>query len=439
MGNVFRRSLALAILGALLAVSFVSALAQSEPEQTQLVYVLPITGTIDEGLAAYVVRTVKDASDRGADALLIEINTFGGRVDSATEIRDTLIDANFPVVAFVTDRAWSAGALIALSAEKIAMAPGASIGAAEPEPTSPKTVSAIRGEFEAAAEQYDRDAQLAAAMVDRNIVIEGVTERGEILTLSARRAHELNFIDFIGSNRDEVLTHFGFATVTTEELAPNWAERVARFLSDPSVSSLLLSIGFLGLLAEITTPGWGVPGTAGVLALALFFGARLIIGLAGLEIVILFLVGVALLLVEILIIPGFGVVGILGLISMFAGLYLSFPNLSTALASIGFASLLTIVGGIFLLRRVPRTGIWRKISLEAKLEDPGFKDEDPENPVVVVGAVGRALTPLRPAGTVEIEGVRVDAVSDGPFIPSGAATQVVRVFGTRVTVKQLAD
>lgn len=406
---------------------------------TPRVIVIPIVGTIDEGLAAFVERSVEQARRDGADAILIEINTFGGRVDSATSIRDALLRAGRPVMAFVRERAWSAGALITLAAEKIAMAPGASIGAAEPQPAEEKTISALRAEFEATAERHGRDPRVAAAMVDKRIVIEGLTGEGEILTLTAAKAVEIGFVDLLAASREEVLAAFGFPGAVVKELAPNWAERVARFLTDPTISSLLLTLGMLGLLAEVTSPGWGGPGTAGLICLALFFGARLITGLAGLEVVLLFILGLVLLLLEVLVIPGFGIAGIGGLVAIFASLYLSFPDASSAFTAIGLSTLATVVLGIALLRRVPKTGIWRRIALETRLEDVGVPGDDPNNPAVKVGAYGRALTPLRPVGTVEIEGVRIDATSDGEFIPAGALVQVVRVLGGRVTVRECRD
>lgn len=436
MGNVRRRVWHVFIVVMLVAVSFGTIGAQPDgPSGQPVVYLLPIDGTIDEGLAAFVQRTIKSASAGGADALLLEINTFGGRVDSATEIKDALLAAEFPVLAYVSERAWSAGALIALAADRLAMAPGSSIGAAEPRPAEAKTISALRSEFESTAERNGRDPEVAGAMVDARIAIEGVVASNAILTLSASKAVEIGFADFTSRSRAEALAQFGFAEATLVESELNWAERLARFLTDPMVSSLLLSLGFLGLLTEITTPGWGVPGTAGLLALALFFGARLVTGLAGLEIVILFLLGVGLLLLEILVIPGFGIVGVAGIASIFVSLYLSFSDMTAALSAIGFSFGLTIIGAIFILRRVPKTGLWRKISLQTILEEPGFKGEDPDNPTIVVGALGRALTPLRPSGTIEVAGRRVDATSDGTFIPAGSTTQIVRVFGTRVTVR----
>jgi len=163
-GVVVGRYRWLGLILALLAVfgGALGALSRVTPR----VIVIPIVGTIDEGLAAFVERSVEQARRDGADAILIEINTFGGRVDSATSIRDALLRAGRPVMAFVRERAWSAGALITLAAEKIAMAPGASIGAAEPQPAEEKTISALRAEFEATAERHGRDPRVAAAMVD---------------------------------------------------------------------------------------------------------------------------------------------------------------------------------------------------------------------------------------------------------------------------------
>ena len=170
----------------------------------------------------------------------------------------------------------------------------------------------------------------------------------------------------------------------------------------------MLTLGFLGLLTEITTPGWGVPGTAGIIALALFFGARMLTGLAGLEVIILFAVGLGLLLLEMFVIPGFGVAGLLGIAAILASLFLSFPDIWSALAAIGFAALFTVVGAVFILRRVPRSRLWRKLALETSLDHPGFERDNPEDPVIAGGRAG--FVALRPAGTVN-RPVHIDAVS----------------------------
>ena len=280
-----------------------------------IVYTVPIQGEIEPGLAAFVARGLALA-ERSNGVVLLEINTFGGRVDAATEIKDLVFKAEVPVIAYVSERAWSAGALIALSAPKIAMAPGSSMGAAEPRPMEEKTVSAVRAEFEATAERWGRDRRLAAAMVDASVVVEGLSEEGKILTLSAQDAVEYGMADLVAGSVHQVLSELGYESYELVRLEPHWAESIARFLTNSTISSLLLTLGFLGLVFEVMSPGWGVPGTAGLICLALFFGGRYVAGLMGWEAILLFLVGLVLILLEIFVIPGFGVAGVLGMISV---------------------------------------------------------------------------------------------------------------------------
>lgn len=408
------------------------------------VYVIPIEGTIDQGLAVFVRRVLQQAHDERAAAVLVEINTFGGRVDAATDIKDALVQSEIPVVAFVTQRAWSAGALIALGAPFIAMAPGSSIGAAEPRPADEKTISALRKEFEAAAERHGRDRRIAAAMVDARVVVEGVVEAGEILTLSANQARDLNFVDFVGVRRAEVMDAFGVTVTRWVEVEMNWAERLARFLTDPYISSILLTLGFLGLLTEVTSPGWGVPGTAGVVSLALFFGARMIAGLAGLELILLFALGLLLIGLEIFIIPGFGVAGLGGIAAVLASVYFAFPDAASAVNALAISLAATLVLFIALLRFFPRSKAWRHLVLETTLEDaadaagPRAAQEGGQGELMP-GKVGKALTPLRPSGSIEVEGQRFDAVTEGGYIAAGEAVRIVAVDGRRIVVRKLAQ
>lgn len=408
------------------------------------VYVIPVEGTIDQGLAVFVRRALQEAREGDAVAVLVEINTFGGRVDAATDIKDALGQADLPVVAFVTQRAWSAGALIALGSPFIAMAPGSSMGAAEPRPADEKTISALRKEFEAAAERYGRDPRLAAAMVDARVAVEGVVEAGEILTLSAHQARDLHFVDFVGVRRAEVMDAFGVTATRWVEAEMNWAERIARLLTDPYVSSILLTLGFLGLLSEVTSPGWGVPGTAGLVSLALFFGARLIAGLAGLELVLLFALGLVLIGLEIFIIPGFGLAGLGGIAALLASVFFAFPDAASAINALAISLAATVVLFLLLLRFFPRSRAWRHLVLETKLEDP---DQDERwravheggESVLTPGRVGKAVTPLRPAGSIEVEGQRFDAVTEGGYIAAGEAVRIVQVEGRRIVVRKLAE
>lgn len=408
------------------------------------VYVIPISGTIEPGLASFVKRALrtaeKDASGGRKVAVLIEVGTFGGRVDAAVEIKDALLGSKVPVISFVKERAWSAGALITLAGEHIVMAPGSSIGAAEVrtedgKPVDEKYISAFRTEFAATAESRGRNPQIAAAMVDKDIEIPGVVQSGKLLTLTATRAKELNFIDQVAASRGEVLRLYGFENASAVEISMSPAERLARFLTDPAVSSILLAVGFIGLLIEVLVAGWGLPGTIGLIALGLFFGGRLIAGLAGLEVILLFLLGLALLLLEIFVIPGFGVAGLAGIIAVVASIYMSFSSSTEALLAILVALVSTGAVGFFAFKYLKRTSAWDRLILNTRQErELGYVA--PLEQSDVVGKVGKALTILRPAGTVEIDGRRLDVVTEGEFIPSDSRVQVVKVEGTRVVVRR---
>lgn len=433
-------ALYLLIVGLVLGSSILATAAIPSSRTTRdttppVIVVLPVSGTIEPGLYRFLQRGLARAAAQGADAVLAEIDTFGGRVDAATQIRDLFLSSEIPVHAFVSRRAWSAGALIALSAERIVMSPESSIGAAEPRPAEEKTISALRAEFEATAESRGRDPRIAAAMVDASVAIKGVVETGKILTLSAKRAKELQFIEAVAEGRDRALESLGFKGPRVIEIRPSFAERVARFITDPTVSQLLLTIGFLGVLYELVHPGWGVGGTIGLSALGLFFGGHLVAGLAGWEVLILFAVGLILLAVEAFVLPGFGVAGAAGLIGILTSLFLTFGDPTLALQSV----LIALAGAAILFaltfRLIAKKGGWRRVVLTYREVDAeGFLSANPRDDLV--GRTGVALTPLRPAGVIQVGERRVDAVSEGQMIPPGTRLQVVEVQGNRVVVRE---
>src|SRR5690606_15671992 len=273
-----------------------------------LVYVVPVEGNVEHGLARFIERAVGEAEAAGAGLIVFALDTPGGRLDSVLDIRRTIVASPVPTAAYVEHWAISAGALIALATEHLYMAPGATLGAAEPRPADEKTISAVRAEFEAAARRRGRDPQVAAAMVDAAVAIEGLVEAGQILTLTAEQAAEIGFSDGLAAGRAELLAALGAGEARIVETEPRPAERFARFVTDPVVAPILLAIGFMGLVAELLLPGFGFPGIASIIALTLYFGGHMLAGLAGWEVVVLFLVGGRLLALEAFT-PGFGVFG----------------------------------------------------------------------------------------------------------------------------------
>ncbi len=442
------------------AISFVwpwgGALVHAQTAQ-RVVYVVPIEGNIDLGLAPFVERVLGEAQQANAAFVILEINTFGGRVDGAVLIRDALLRARVPTVAFVNKRAISAGALISLAANQIAMAEGGTIGAAMPvqmgEPggkasaVDEKTVSYVRKEFRATAEARNRPARIAEAMVDADVEIEGVIEKGKLLTLTTDEALANKVADFRANDLDAVLAHLEVGNAELRRGTVNWAENVLRFLTNPILGSLLISIGILGILLEMRTPGFGIPGVVGITSLALFFWGHWIVRLAGLEELILVGAGLILLALEAFVIPGFGVAGILGIVSLLAGLSMSLfgagANMQAALSAITQVLFALIIGGgaaILLFRWMPRSWLGRGLVLDTEPSVHPGKESDfaSSSSSVVAGQTGMTVTMLRPSGIAEINGQRVDVVADGQYISAGVVIRVGRVEGHRVVVHPIS-
>lgn len=428
-----KRKIFLIIIALLIVFSLIAPNAYVN--ETDEVYLVSIKGTIDLGLSSYVHRALEEAVLSKAKAVILEIDTFGGRVDAAIQIRDKIMSLNIPSVAYVKNRAWSAGALIALSAKYILMAKSASIGAAEPQPADEKTVSALRAEFTSTAQSRGRPENLAAAMVDKDIEIENVIEKDKILTLNAEQAIKLNIADNIVLNNKEILIFLNLRDAKIVHINPNWAENISRFVTNPIVSPLLLSIGFLGLIIEFWTLGWGIAGSMGLISLSLFFGGHIIAGLAGFETIILFAIGLLLLLAEVFLIPGFGLAGIGGAAAILASIFLTFGNMVQATYSILIALGLSIAGFFLLIRFIPSTRAWRKfvLSTEQKKElgyTVGTKDLKR-----LTGKEGIAITPLRPSGIVEVNGKKLNALTLGEYVDSNTKIKIISVEGNKIVVE----
>ncbi|GIK60561.1 MAG: nodulation protein NfeD [Ignavibacteriota bacterium] len=413
------------------------------------VYIAYIEGDIDLGLAPYVSRVVAEAEKDNAEAIIFKINTFGGRVDAATQIKDAIINTDLLTIAFINNRAISAGALIALSCKKIVMVPGSLIGAAtvvdqQGEKVGEKYQSYMRSEMRSTAEKNGRRVDIAEGMVDERVVVPGIDDSTKLITLTSTEALKYGFADTLLKDYDEIFAYFKLGNAEKVFQKSNWAEDVVRFLNNGIVSSILIMIGIFGLMAEIKSPGWGLPGTAALIALALFFGSSYILQLASVIEILMFVAGLVLLLLEIFVIPGFGVAGISGIILIIASLFLSmlgadpfldFNAVSMAIIklTIGLAAALVL---IFLLARfLPKSNFFKKFILsEEEKATEGYTSR--ANLSELLGAEGIAVTTLRPAGTAEINGKRVDVVTDSEYIEHGKPIVVSAVEGMRVVVKE---
>ncbi|HEY0305622.1 MAG TPA: NfeD family protein, partial [Longimicrobiales bacterium] len=407
---------------------------------------IPVHGVIELGLAPFIARSISEAEKNGARAIVLDIETPGGRVDAAQQIVNALKESKVPTYAFVNRRAFSAGAMIALATDRIYMRTGSVMGAATPvdgggTQAPEKIVSAMRSELRALAEAKGLDPRIAEAMVDEEIEIPGVDEKGKLLTLTTAEAVKVGYATEV-ADWNALMTQLRAPDAPVHEARVNWAEKLVRFFTHPMVAPMLLSLGFLGLLIEFKTPSFGMAGVGGAALLGLFFFSHYLVGLAGWEELMLLLAGLALIGIEMFVLPGFGVAGIAGVLAVVGSLYLSLvthlsseADMSQAAGILSAALLVVIIAAWALLRALPRSGRFARSGMllgEATDRATGYIS----NPIreELVGLEGVALTDLRPAGAGQFGSERLDVVSDNVWISAGSKIKIVRSEGYRHVV-----
>ncbi len=431
------------MLAALLLAICSACLAQEAASQAWLI---PIDTEITPATAQFVASRVEQANEAQPLVLLFLIDTPGGQVSSMERIVSSILnDTTVPTVALVQN-AFSAGALIAMSAEQLVMLPGSSIGAALPVTVGPtgvdavgeKMSSAMRGQFRSVAEARGRNPRVAEAMVDQRIEIPGLSTSEELVTLTADQAVEHGIADLQASSMRDALQELGYGGVQVQRLERNLTERLAGSLSNSIVAAILLVIGIGGLAIELFSPGFGFPGAIGVVALALFAaGTYLATPASSLDLIIL-LSGLLLIALELLVIPGTGIAGLLGLLALLLGLFRIFQD--DFVAVIGWTALFGSILLGFLLWAFPNMRMASPLLLKERLVTAtgGADGERVAGQYDhLLGAVGTAMSDLRPAGLARIDGERVDVVSQGDFVSVGSKIEVIRVEGNRITVREV--
>ncbi|WP_439647398.1 NfeD family protein [Aquibacillus saliphilus] len=416
----------------------------SEAEETgegKLVYVIPIEKEVERGLEAFLRRTTNEATTENADHIIFEINTPGGRVDAAGNIAEILQDLDITTTSFVTNRALSAGSYIALNTDNIFMKPQATMGASgvitgDGNAADMKAQSAWFASMKSAAESKGRDPIYALAMSDPDIDMpEYGAPEGEFLTLDPNSAVEIGYAEAIVNHRTELLNELELDKATIVEMETTISEEIARFLTNPVVVPILLSMASIGLIVELYSPGFGIPGSIGLLSLVLFFYGHIVAGLAGYEAVILLVLGLIAIVAEIFV-PG-GILGIVGIGAVIGSLLLSGNDIGQMAMSVGIALLLSIIVSAILFRRIGlNKGIFRHLILQDSTStEKGYVSS--VNRLDLIGLEGKSVTPLRPAGTAIFDEERLDVVSEGSFIQANVELKIVKTEGSRIVVREI--
>ncbi|WP_318508358.1 nodulation protein NfeD [Bacillus sp. T3] len=415
------------------------SLPESASSNQKIVYIVPIEATVEKGLSAFLKRAVSTAEKDHAEAIIFVVNTPGGAVDAASEIGRILTTTSVKTISFINKQALSAGAYISLNTDEIYMVPGATIGSAaiidsEGNTAGKKAESYWIAAMKSAANQAGRNPIYAQAMADEYVDLpEYGAGKGKLLTLTSEQAVEVGYSEGTVKDLDALLTKLGFENAEIRNLDESFAEKIARFLTNPVVVPILLTIGSLGLVLELFSPGFGVAGFMGLSSLLLFFYGHLVAGLAGFETLVLFVVGIALVILEIFL-PG-GIVGAIGGISILGSLFLATDDVVHMGISILIAIGVSIIGSIIMIRVFgKKMSLFKKIILtDSTNTESGYVSN--RNRTELLGLEGITLTPLRPAGTMLIENERLDVVSEGEFIPKDRSVIVIKVEGVRIVVR----
>ncbi|WP_236016901.1 NfeD family protein [Heyndrickxia sporothermodurans] len=426
-------------IGCFILVVFFSILPVTASNNENTVIIIPIEEDVEKGLHAFLKRAVNTAEEKHADVIIFDINTPGGAVDAASEIGKLLNSTKIKKIAFVNNKALSAGAYISLFADEIYMVPDGTMGAAaiidqKGNTAGKKAESYWRSAMNAAASQHGRNPIYAEAMAVENINLPDLeVKKGGLLTLTAEQAVKVGYSEGTVKNMDELLAKLGYEHANIEHINSSFAEKVARFLTNPIVVPILLSIASLGLVIELYSLGFGIPGTMGITALLLFFYGHLVAGLAGYESLILFIIGIVLIIAEFFL-PG-AIAGILGTAAIVGSLLIAGGNIFYMGISIIIAILVAIIGMIIMVKVLgKRMKLFKKIILsDSTSTDKGYVSN--VNRLELVGKTGITMTPLRPAGTMTINDERLDVVSEGGYIDKGIKVKIIKVEGSRIVVR----
>jgi membrane-bound serine protease (ClpP class) len=466
-----------------IAASDSSSVAQND---APTIVVVPVSGTVDPAMSAFINRALQSSKEYSNRLIILEIDTYGGQVDAAFQIADTLL--NFPdtIISYVKTKAISAGALVALAAKKLIMRHGTTIGDVapltyskdgSPEMLGEKYQSPIRAKFRTLAKRNSYPEILTEAMVTKEISVyevkfsdttlyldsiglselsaaekkriistKNIVSSTELLTMDDVEAHKLGFSLMSVSGFDEMISKLGYQDAKIIRIQPNWSEKMTSFIG--TIAPILMMIGFAALYIELRTPGFGAPGIIGIICLAAVFFGQYMVGLADYTELLLLAIGAVLLAIELFVTPGFGLMGIAGILVMIAGMVLSFQdfvipkpqfpwqtkilvnNLLTVVASFLGSMVLIVIFFRFLFPRIGK--VVQGPYLQETLADAKV-DSESENKLVI-GQTGVAYSALHPAGKARFNDDVVDVVAEGEFIEKDSIVVVSEISGNRIVV-----
>lgn len=446
---MIRKKLSILILSLLLVhISF-----GQEPKKTTVLH-LKIQDNIDPRTNRYSELGLEKASELNVDFVILELDTYGGALNDADEIRTRILDFDKPIYAYINRDAASAGALISIACDSIYMANASSIGAAtvvtqDGAAAPDKYQSYMRSIMRSTAEATGRNPNMAEAMVDEDIALDSIATEGKVLTLSVSEAIKYGFCEAQVGSIDEIMARSGITDYDIVVYELSVSEKIIALFINPFVSGILILIIIGGIYFELQTPGIGFPILASIIALVLYFTPYYLNGLAENWEIIAFAIGILLIALEVFVIPGFGVAGVMGLMLTIGSLVLVMLNndmfdfsfvkgdeifvaVTTTLLGLVGSLVVMAIGGV----RLTNSKVFRRIALEeVQATDKGYSSSFYKSKSLV-GKTGKAQTILRPSGRVEIEDELYDAYTRGEYLDANTEIIVISDEGTSLKVKE---
>ena len=440
------------ILKVLLFFLFPTIFVSAEEDKTRILFG-EIKSNIDPRTNRYSKLLIEEANNDNYDLVIIEMDTYGGAVNDADDIRTRILDFNKPIYVWINKDAASAGALISIACDSIYMSSGASIGAAtvvsgDGTQAPDKYQSYMRSIMRSTAEAKGRDPKIAEAMVDQDIKVDSISQEGKVITFSTKEAIEFGFCDAELNSIDEIMTRQNINNYEIVKFDIGSTENIISFFLNPIISSILILLIIGGLYFELQTPGVGFPIIASIAALVLYLIPYYLNGIAENWEIVLFFIGIVFIALEVFVIPGFGIFGIIGLFTSIGALILIMLNndmfdftfvvskdivnasLSVLISVFAFG-ILILFGGI----RFTDSHAFKKISLaETQNSDLGYVSKKYSDNLI--GKNGKAFTVLRPSGKILINDEIYDATSSGEFIEKNTKVKVISNEGSNLKVKK---
>tara|TARA_Y100000816_G_scaffold288106_1_gene272034 strand:- start:36 stop:1373 length:1338 start_codon:yes stop_codon:yes gene_type:complete len=422
-------------------------------KENKKILLAEVKSNIDPRTNRYTKLLIDEAKNGKYDIVIIEMDTYGGAVNDADDIRTRILDFEKPIYVWINKDAASAGALISIACDSIYMSSGASIGAAtvvtgDGAQAPDKYQSYMRSIMRSTAEAKGRDPKIAEAMVDEDIKVDSISQEGKVITFSTKEAIEYGFCDAELNSVDEIMQRQGIENYEITKFELGSAENIISIFLNPIVSSILILLIMGGLYFELQTPGVGFPIIASIIALILYLTPYYLNGVAENWEIVLFFLGIILIIVEVFVIPGFGIFGVSGLITSISSLILIMLNndmfdftfvvsrdimnasLSVLISVFAFG-ILILFGGL----KFTDSQAFKNISLD-ETQDSSMGYISNKYPDSLVGKIGKAFTVLRPSGKIIIDEEIYDATSLSGFIEKNSKVKVINNEGGTLKVNK---